>query len=319
MFFGKYKAADQTVPQSINREPLPKNCEVLTTEWGSKVYVLGTNGFCRKCLLNVSKIIQQLRPSVVSLQCSSSKLDEIKLKEEDALKKLDFSPLSLNLWVFCMTVFGDGLVAAMLYKQMTLQSKETGLAPDADFRQAYNERKKIPDCRLHLADLPHEAVVYRTWGVPSLREKFTYARRLYQRQKKELKDPTEEHEIELDKEHREQAMEREFDSLPAFKRVLIGDRDRYLAYSLKKAAEPTPTDKTPVVVGIVRNEHLDGIRANWNTVDLDVDKLTTVERKYVVYEALKYGAVMMLCTHLITRKIRNRKAWDLYFNVKKKR
>lgn len=35
------------------------------------------------------------------------------------------------------------------------------------------------------------------------------------------------------------------------------------------------TDKTPVVVGIVRNEHLDGIRANWNTVDLDVDKLTT--------------------------------------------
>lgn len=34
-------------------------------------------------------------------------------------------------------------------------------------------------------------------------------------------------------------------------------------------------DKTPVVVGIVRNEHLDGIRANWNTVDFDVDKLTT--------------------------------------------
>lgn len=47
--------------------------------------------------------------------------------------------------------------------------------------------------------------------------------------------------------------------------------------------------------------------------------LCSVERKYVVYEALKYGAVMMLCTHLITRKIRNRKAWDLYFNVKKKR
>lgn len=53
--------------------------------------------------------------------------------------------------------------------------------------------------------------------------------------------PTEEHELELDKEHREQVMEKDFDSLPAFKRVLISDRDRYLAYSLKKAAEPTPT------------------------------------------------------------------------------
>ena len=33
----------------------------------------------------------------------------------------------------------------------------------------------------------------------------------------------------------------EFADLPAFKRVLISDRDRYLAYSLKKAAEPTET------------------------------------------------------------------------------
>lgn len=43
-----------------------------------------------------------------------------------------------------MFIFQDGLVAATLYKQMTLQSKETGLAPDADFRQAYNE-VRFPD------------------------------------------------------------------------------------------------------------------------------------------------------------------------------
>ena len=33
----------------------------------------------------------------------------------------------------------DGLVASMLYKQEILLSKKTGLASDADFRQALNE------------------------------------------------------------------------------------------------------------------------------------------------------------------------------------
>lgn len=35
----------------------------------------------------------------------------------------------------------------MLYKQMVLQSKQTGLASDADFRQAFNE-VRFPETHL---------------------------------------------------------------------------------------------------------------------------------------------------------------------------
>ena len=53
--------------------------------------------------------------------------------------------------------------------------------------------------------------------------------------------PADSHDLESSQEHRQQELETEFADLPAFKRVLISDRDRYLAYSLKKAAEPTET------------------------------------------------------------------------------
>jgi hypothetical protein len=53
--------------------------------------------------------------------------------------------------------------------------------------------------------------------------------------------PVDEHERESDKEYRQSEIDSEFSSLPAFKRIFISDRSRYLTYSLKKAAEPTPT------------------------------------------------------------------------------
>nr|XP_022301379.1 traB domain-containing protein-like [Crassostrea virginica] len=320
MFFRKSKAADQNVASTTtDNVPLPPNCEVLTTEWGSKVYLLGTNGFCQKCLQNVTEVIQRIRPSIVSIQSCPAHLDDIALKEEDALKKLQISSVFLKLKMFFMAFLGDGLVASMLYKQEILLSKKTGLASDADFRQALNERKKVPNCKLHLADLPEDALICRLWGYPSILEKWKYGRRLQQKLKQEPNNPANSHDLESSQEHRQQELETEFADLPAFKRVLISDRDRYLAYSLKKAAEPTETEKAPVVVGIVRNEHMDGIKSNWNKVDLDVDLLTNVEKKYVVYEALKYGAVMVVFTYFFTRRIRNRRTMDAYFNVQRKK
>ena len=53
--------------------------------------------------------------------------------------------------------------------------------------------------------------------------------------------PADSHDLESSQEHRQRELDTEFADLPAFKRVLISDRDRYLAYSLKKAAEPTET------------------------------------------------------------------------------
>ncbi|XP_048738733.2 traB domain-containing protein-like [Ostrea edulis] len=324
MFWGKSKAqtTDQTMSSTTPRIPestaLFQNCEVLTTEWGSRVYLLGTNGFCKKCLLNISKVIQQLQPSVVSLQCCSTRLDDIKLNEEDALRKLQISSVSLYLRMLLTTLLGNGLVSALLFKQTVLNSQQSGLASEADFRRALTEVKKIPNCKLHLADIPVEVLEEKSWGVPGVREKLTYARRLYEKQQKQQSSPEDEHDRESDKEYRQCEIEREFSSLPAFKRIFISDRNRYLTYSLKKAAEPTPADKTPVVLGIVRNEHVEGIKANWDTVDLDADKLATLEKNYALYEGLKYGAVIMTITFFYTRRLRNRKAWDNYFNVKRR-
>lgn len=59
--------------------------------------------------------------------------------------------------------------------------------------------------------------------------------------------PANSHDLESSQEHRQQELETEFADLPAFKRVLISDRDRYLAYSLKKAAEPTETGNLSLV------------------------------------------------------------------------
>ena len=56
-----FQAADQNVSSTTtDNVPLPPNCEVLTTEWGSKVYLLGTNGFCQKCLQNVTEVTKHM-------------------------------------------------------------------------------------------------------------------------------------------------------------------------------------------------------------------------------------------------------------------
>ncbi|XP_061175950.1 traB domain-containing protein-like [Saccostrea echinata] len=321
MFFKKSKAADQNgsiaAPKVPESEALPQNCEVLTTEWGSRVYLLGTNEFCTKCLHNVSKVIKQLRPSVVSLQCCSTRLDDIKQDEETAFKNLQISSAFLYMKMLFIALGGNGPVSALLFKEKVLKSKQTGLSSDADLRQAFTEVKKIPNCKLHLADIPEEILGVKSWGIPSVKERITYARRLYKRLQTDQNNPEDVHELESNKDYRQQEIDKEFSSLPVFKRLFISDRDRYLAYSLKKAAEPSATDKTPTVVGIVRMEHLDGIKDNWNKSDLDVDKIASLEKNYEVYEALKYGAVIMTFTYFMTRRIRVRKAWDLYFNVKR--
>lgn len=52
------------------------------------------------------QVIQQLQPSVVSLQCCSTRLDDIKFNEEDALRKLQISSVSLYLRMLLTTLLG---------------------------------------------------------------------------------------------------------------------------------------------------------------------------------------------------------------------
>lgn len=67
-------------------------------------------------------------------------------------------------------------------------------------------------------------------------------------------------------------------SFPEFKKVLVDERDIFLAHSLRSAAQPINNEfllggQSPTtVVGVVGMGHVNGIINNWNK-DLDVTSI----------------------------------------------
>ncbi|OAD60079.1 TraB domain-containing protein, partial [Eufriesea mexicana] len=243
-------------------EKLPETVTLLTTPEGGKLYLVGTAHFSVK---SQNDIIQAVQPHIVAVELCEARINIINITEEAIYhntKELDISRLIEILK--CYGVY-YGLLHIVLYRMMARLVKEFGMPPGGEFRTAFKEAKKIPNCIIQLADrsinvtflralrqLSWWEIIKLIWLIIQSDSCISIQDIEHYKQKCVLKQMI----LSLKEKY------------PAIEKTFITERDIYLTYHLQEAIAAQLTSKqSPRVVAVVGIGHTDGIIKNWGKVE----------------------------------------------------
>ncbi|CAB3362657.1 Hypothetical predicted protein [Cloeon dipterum] len=242
---------------------LPHTVTKLLSPSGGEVYLVGTAHFSKESQEDVAKVIQRVQPHIVTVELCKSRINILQLDEQTILEEasnIDFAKIRA-------TVQQNGAFNGMMYLLLLSMSahltKELGMAPGGEFRRAFQEAKRVPQCQIHLGDRPINVTLQRalsslswwqtiklTWHILTSRDHISKEEVEKCKQKDLLEEMLEE-------------MTGEF---PALSKVFVHERDLFLAHSLALAAQPNGNIPSRVV-GVVGIGHVQGIKDNWGKVD----------------------------------------------------
>jgi len=292
---------------------LPETVTLLKSMFGSKVYIVGTAHFSKKSQEDVSFVIRNVKPDVVLVELCPSRVHILRYDENTLLQEAK----DINFNKICNIIKSNGLFNGVLYVLLLNMSakitKELGIAPGGEFRQAVREAQKLSNCVIQLGDRPISITLSRVlqklsmlqtfkllWKFISFNEKIS-VREVEQCKQQDL----------LDGLMNQMAVE-----FPVFREVFIEERDLFLCHSLEIASLPQETLKRPTrVVGVVGIGHMKGITLNWNRVDSnEICKITkipdqSIEKKLFV-KSVKY-ATILLVSFSIFQIIKRRSTFNL--------
>ncbi|ELU12512.1 hypothetical protein CAPTEDRAFT_182788 [Capitella teleta] len=258
---------------------LPETVTVLHTDKGSTVYLVGTAHFSTQSQDDVVKTIEATQPDIVVVELCKSRIRILSLDEETLLKEAQ----DMNLQKIRAAIQDGGVVQGVLHLMMLSMSayvtKQLGMAPGGEFRTAFKEALKIRGCRFHLGDRPIKITLQRVLGSLNVWQKIKLGWNLLT-----SKEPISKEDVERckKKDILEEMLKEMTGEFPALSRVLVTERDQFLAHSLEMAAQPIPdanssTGTVPsVVVGVVGIGHQKGIVENWQNASCNIADLMTV-------------------------------------------
>ncbi|KAK0077286.1 hypothetical protein PV326_010133 [Microctonus aethiopoides] len=244
---------------------LPPTVTLLTTPTGAKVYLVGTAHFSKESQEDVSTIIQAVQPNIVMVELCEARVHILQLDEETVIKEAE----NLNLQTIRATMRHNGVFNGIIYVLLLNISahltKQLGMAPGSEFRRAFSEAKKIPNCIVHLGDRPINITIQRalsslTWW----QSIYLFWTLLNSR------DPISKEDVERCKsrDFLEEVLADMAEQFPSLGEVFVRERDLYLTHSLQLAARPYQTlhGVPSRVVGVVGIGHMQGIIDNWGRV-----------------------------------------------------
>ncbi|XP_077486928.1 traB domain-containing protein isoform X2 [Amblyomma americanum] len=290
--------AGHTLPVTVKRvrnanPELPETVTVLKTQEGSVVYLVGTAHFSLESQEDVAKTIQETQPDIVLIELCKSRLNILSFDEEVILRESQ----SMNMEKMMTTIKQNGLVQGIMYILLLSMSahltRQLGMAPGGEFRRAVQEAEKVKGCLIHLGDRPLQITLQRALAALSVWQKLRLAWHMIT-----AKDPISKEEVERCKKQDllEEMLAEMTGEFPALSKVFVRERDIYLAYSLRLAANPMPCMGDPsgmqptVVVGVVGIGHVPGIVENWDKVsDSDIPPIMSVPEPSLPSKVLKFG------------------------------
>jgi len=281
----------KSIRRNVNWDQLklPDTCTMLTTSQGAKVFIIGTAHFSRESQSDVVSVMRAVQPDVVMLELCKSRTNILQMDEETILSESQ----NLTTQRAMQTLREYGTIQGIMYLLMLSMSanltKTLGMAPGGEFRVAFKESQKIPGCIVHLGDRPIQITLKRALASLTTWQRIKLAFNVLT-----SKDEITKEDVERckQKDLLESMLEEMAGEYPAMSNVFVGERDTFLAYSLRQASEapvqngaglPDP----PVVVGVVGIGHVTGIVQKFNTVcPTDVAKViqlppTSRSSKYI--------------------------------------
>lgn len=255
---------DGTDPSKPAEAENANTLTVLDAPNGAKVYLVGTAHFSLNSQEDVSRVIREVRPHIVLVELCQQRTNILLLDEETIMAEAK----DINLNKMMSTVRENGMINGLMYILLLNMSahitKELGMAPGGEFRRAFIEARKIPNCIISLGDRPIDVTIQRALSSLSWYQTGKLIWHLFT-----SKDPISPAEVEKCKQQQmlDQLLEELSNDYPTLRQVFVNERDIYLSHSLQIAATQVKQNEPCRVVGVVGMGHVAGIVANWGKVD----------------------------------------------------
>lgn len=277
--------------------PLPDTLIKLSTSSGAEVYLVGTAHFSKKSAQDVEKVIRAVKPAAVVLELCQERAFMLDIDEESLLEQNRSLSFQKIREAIAEKGIAQGLIFVLFIKMSASITEKLGMAPGAEFRAGAREARKIAKCDIVLGDRSLKVTIARAVASISLWQKMKL---VYQVIKNDVEITEEDVEKCKDKDILEQLLEELGGEYPGFKKVLVDERNVFLAHSIYKVAENSVTSQGPhKFIAVVGMGHVSGIVENWGkTTDYDVSQLNelpkTSKTKVVVTKTIKYCSLMLL-------------------------
>lgn len=215
-------------------EETEQNIHKILFENQKQLYLIGTAHVSKNSAELVESKIHEIKPDVVCIELDEQRFNSI--KNRNKYENIDIFKIIKNKQLF---FFIGQFIMASFQKKI---SEKTGSRPGEEFIRAIDvsESEGIP---LALIDRNIGTTLKRAWRLTPLRHKFRFMGSLL------FSDNDEFENLDIEQLKKSDAIEtlvKSFaEELPETKKVLIDERDLYLAYGIQKNL----ADKTVAVVG----------------------------------------------------------------------
>jgi len=252
---------------AVNNEDIHR----LTFE-GKEVILIGTAHVSRESAELVSKVIEEETPDTVCVELCQSRYQAItqknKWKDTDLVKVIKEKKTFLLL---------SNLLLASFQKRI---GKKLGIKPGEEMLRAVKAAGEV-GANLVPADRDIRTTLSRAWRLMGFWKKIKLLTQLVLSMG-ETDSLTEKDIEEMKKKDVLESLLAEMgEALPELRRILIDERDRYLAYKIRTA----PGEKVVAVVGA---GHVPGIKKCWND-PVDIGPLEQIPPKGKLVAFLKWG------------------------------
>lgn len=276
---------------------LPDTLTRLTTANGAEVYLLGTAHFSPNSVKDVQRVMRVIRPNIVVLELCKERAFMLSLNEADLLEQNRNLTFDKVRSAIAQKGFAQGLIYIMFIKMSASLTEKLGLAPGSEFRAGANEAHKIPGCSIALGDRSLKVTLARAVASVSTWQKIKL---IYQVLMNDSSMTQEEVEKCKEKDILEQLMQELGVEFPGFKRVILDERNIFLAHSIYHYAQNFETSSGPQkVVAIVGIGHVAGIVEHWGkTKNEDIALLNEIPKvsktRRFVSKTIKYCSIALL-------------------------
>jgi pheromone shutdown-related protein TraB len=238
---------------------------------GKQIVLLGTAHVSKESVQLVSSVIEEQQPETVCVELCQSRYQSIKQKERwqdtDIVKVIKEKKSFLLL---------SNLLLASFQKRI---ANKFDIKPGQEMMQAIESAAAV-GAEVHLADRDIRTTLARTWRAMGLWGKIKLVFQLVISMG-EVEDLKEEDVEKMKQEDVLQTLLAEVgQSLPVLKKILIDERDQYLAEKIRNA----PGENIVAVVGA---GHVAGIKEHWKA-DIDIQSLDQLPPKKKMAGILKW-------------------------------
>ena len=253
----------------------------LSTE-DKEIILVGTAHISTESADLVERVIEEEKPDTVAVELCQSRYQAMteanKWQETDLIKVIREKKAFLLL---------SNLMLASFQKKI---GKKLGIKPGEEMLRAVNVAKEM-EADIHLADRDVRTTLSRTWRLMGFWTKFKLMFQLIT----SMGDVDEIEKEDIEKLKQQDVLETLLSelgkTLPELQRVLIDERDQYLAHKIRTA----PGNKIVAVVGA---GHVPGIKKYWSEpVDMEALEVIPPKGKWVGF--IKWGIPALVIALII--------------------